>query len=158
VHGTVVAILLPKGSEHMETIFYGAESNSFGLGLLDQIGVLVSGERLVVCRNLGELRGSLLKPAYDLLAAILVASSRHDLLDLLSIAELLHSVRVILILPDWERETISIGHALRPRFLTWPAWNSNEVIAVLAKMLGNAEKGQSMSKRNKFNKQEESTS
>jgi hypothetical protein len=142
----------------MELLFYCAGPNDFSSRLLDEISILVSGKSLVVCRSFEELKGSLLKPEYDLFAAILVVSSRHDLLDLLSIAELLHSVRMILILPDWEQETISIGHALRPRFLTWPAWNPNEVIAVLAKMLGNAEKCQSKWKNNNFNKQEELTS
>jgi hypothetical protein len=142
----------------MELIFYCAGPNGFSSRLLDEIGVLVSGKSLVECRNFEELKGSLLKPEYDLFAAILVVSSRHDLLDLLSIAEFLHSVRIILILPDWEQETISIGHALRPRFLTWPAWNSNEVTAVLAKMLRNAEKCQSMQKSSSFRKQEELTS
>jgi hypothetical protein len=142
----------------MDLIFYSADPNDFSSSLLDQIGVLVSAQELLVCGNSEELKGSLLKPGYDLFAAILVVSSRHDLLDLLSIAELLHSVPIILILPDWEQETISLGHALRPRLLTWPAWNSNEVVAVLAKMLGNAEKCQSIWKSNGFNKQEEPTS
>ncbi|MGA2735036.1 MAG: hypothetical protein ABSG35_20860, partial [Syntrophobacteraceae bacterium] len=53
--------------------------------------------------------------------------------------DFLTSVRVILVLPDCEQETISKGHYLKPRFLTTD-WNSEEVIAVLAKMLRSVEK------------------
>ncbi len=126
----------------MELIFYCADSNDFSSGLLDQVRDLVPVERLVMCRNFVELQASLLKPEYDLFAAILVVSSRHDLLDLVSIGEFLRSIRVILILHDREQETVSKGHDLKPRFLTWPDWNSREVIAVLGKMLENVEQFQ----------------
>ena len=128
----------------MKLIFYCADPNDFSAGLLGQIGSLVPAERLVVCRNFEELQSSLLKSAYDLFAAVLVVSSRHDLVDLLSIREFLTSIRVILVLPDCEQETVSKGHGLKPRFLTWPAWDSCEVIAVLCKMLGSVEKCQGM--------------
>jgi len=123
----------------MELVFYCADPNDFSLGLLDHIVARVHAEKLVVCGSFKELRASLLKPEYDFFAAILVVSSRRDLLDLLSIGEHLRSTRIILILPDREQETVSKGHALRPRFLTWPTGNSNEVIAVLAKMMSSAE-------------------
>jgi len=121
----------------MELIFYSNDRNDFSSGLLDQISALVPMESLVVCRNFRQLRRALLKPAYNLFAAILVVSGRQDLLDLISMARFLRSIRIILILPDREPETISKGHALRPRFLTWPAGDSGEVISVLHKMLAN---------------------
>lgn len=123
----------------MKLIFYCADPNDFSSGLLDQIGSLVPAERLLVCRNFERLQRCLLKPENDLFAAVLVASSRHDLLDLVSIREFLTSIRVIIVLPDCERETVSKGHDLKPRFLTWPAWDSCEVVAVLRKMLGTVE-------------------
>ncbi len=128
----------------MKLIFYCADPNDFSAGLLDQIGSLVPAERLVACRSFAELQSSLLRSAYDLFAAVLVVSSRDDLGDLLSIREFLTSIRVILVLPDCEQETVSKGHDFKPRFLTWPAWDSCEVIAVLRKMLGSREKCQGM--------------
>jgi hypothetical protein len=123
----------------MNVIFYCADANDFSSRMLHNVSALVPGGKLIECGNHKELHRCLLKQGFDLFAAILVISSRKDLLDLLSIAELLHSVRVILILPDWEQETISKAHELKPRFLTTD-WNSEEVIAVLAKMLRNVEK------------------
>jgi hypothetical protein len=128
----------------MELIYYCTELNDFNTRLLDQVRALVAGDRLLVCRNFGELQASLLKPEYDLFVGILVVSSRRDLLDLLSIGDFLRSIRLILILHDREQETISKSHDLKPRFLTWPDWNSREVIAVLRKMLGNVAQSQGM--------------
>jgi hypothetical protein len=125
----------------MELIFYSAGKNDYSSGLLEQIRTLVPTENLVVCRDSRQLRGALLKPAYDLLAVILVVSCSQELLDLCSMG-FLRSINVILILPDHEPDTTSKGHALRPRFLTWPGSDSREIISVLHKMLSNAQKCQ----------------
>ena len=63
--------------------------------------------------------------------------SREDLVDLLSIRNLLDDLRVILLLPNREKETINKGHTLRPRFLTYADSNLLNVAAVLSKMLRN---------------------
>ena len=128
----------------MELIFYSARTDDFSSSLLDQVGSLIPVKNLVVCRNLKQLREALFRPAYELFAAILVAAGSQDLLNIVSMAEFLHSIRVILILPDRERDSILIGHALRPRFLTSSACNPNEIVAVARKMLENAEKYRNM--------------
>ena len=67
--------------------------------------------------------------------AVLLAASKGQLSELLSLRELLNDVRIILILPDRGRETISQGHLLRPRFLSYADGDLTDVIAVLSKML-----------------------
>jgi hypothetical protein len=118
-----------------DLIFYTTGQSDFTSGLLGQIGALIPEKNIILCEDIKQLRAALLKPAYNLLAAILAVSGRQELRDLISIAKFLRSTRVILILPDRELETVSQGHALRPRFLTWPAKAPYEVIAVLHKML-----------------------
>ena len=122
-----------------DIIFYNTCQSRFTSGLLDRIGALVPPPNIILCKDIGQLRAALLKPAYNLLAAILTVSGRQELLDLVAIAKFLRSARVILILPDKELETVSQGHELRPRFLTWPAAAPGEVMAVLHKMLANAD-------------------
>lgn len=122
-----------------ELIFYNAGKSDFNSGLLEQIGGLVPPENIIQCKNMRQLQAALLKPAYNLLAAVLAVSDRQELTELVSITKFLRSTRVILILPDRELETVSEGHALRPRFLTWAARPSGEVIAVLHKMLARAD-------------------
>lgn len=68
--------------------------------------------------------------------AVLIAHYRHELFKICSIRYLLRDLRLILILPDEQDETISIGHLLRPRFLTYIDSNLEAVVDVLTKMLG----------------------
>jgi len=52
------------------------------------------------------------------------------------LSDWLWDTRIILILPDRDRETITNGLKLRPRFFTYADEDFGEVAAVLAKMLG----------------------
>ena len=55
---------------------------------------------------------------------------------MLSLRKLLSDLRLILILPDRDRDTVMSAHALRPRFLTYADGNLDDIAAVLRKMLG----------------------
>ena len=83
-----------------ELIFYNTGQSDFTSGLLAQIGALVAPENIIMCKDIKQLRAALLKPAYNLLAAVLAVSGRQELYDLISIDKFLHSTSVILILPD----------------------------------------------------------
>lgn len=67
--------------------------------------------------------------------AVLYAADRQDLANLLSIRDLLDDVRIILILPDDKKETVSAGHRLRPRYISYAGGNFENVAAVLNKMM-----------------------
>ncbi len=54
-----------------------------------------------------------------------------------SMKDLIGDIRIILILPDTEGDTISLGHKLYPRFASYADGNFKDVAAVLEKMLGN---------------------
>jgi hypothetical protein len=67
--------------------------------------------------------------------AVLLAQSNDQLLELVSLKDYLEDIRIILILPNMERETISKGHLLRPRFVDCTRENFSTVGAVLEKMI-----------------------
>lgn len=73
--------------------------------------------------------------------AVLLVSSREDLDDVLSIKEQLRDVRIILILPDKEDETVSRGHTLYPRYLSYVDSGFEDVKAVLRKMINGPDQG-----------------
>jgi hypothetical protein len=73
------------------------------------------------------------------LIAVLVAENGEELKHLLSAEEFIDGIPVILILPDQERETVSAGHRLRPRFVSFLNSDFKDVSAVLGKMLERAE-------------------
>ena len=66
--------------------------------------------------------------------AVLLAESQQQLLDILSLHDLLENVRVILILPDRVYDTTSKGLLLRPRFMEYIDGNFENIAAVLNKM------------------------
>ncbi len=74
-----------------------------------------------------------IRERFDL--AILVATNRQELEAYLSSKALLENIRIVLIIPDYEHETINMGHKLRPRFMTHIGSDPSMVEAVLKKMV-----------------------
>ena len=65
---------------------------------------------------------------------ILIPNKREQLDQLLKMKELLQDFRLILILPDSSEETVTRGHLLMPRFLTFIDNDMAEVLHVLGRM------------------------
>ena len=85
--------------------------------------------------SIKKLSGRLKRPVADRAVMVLIAADHTDLFDLFTIRELYATIRVIVILPDREDESVKLGHKLRPRFLTYVNGAVSEVHAVLKKML-----------------------
>lgn len=87
--------------------------------------------------SIKELTKRLQRPRKEELVGIFMPSGEEDLSNLLSINHLVRDIRIILVLPDRNEKTISIGHSLRPRFLTYADGDLRDVEAVMNKMMGN---------------------
>ncbi len=92
-------------------------------------------------RSVEHLARRLRRLAGSSTVAVLVAAGRSDLLRLLSLEEWIEDVRILLVLPDRRRETIAMGHRLRPRFLSYVDSDPGEIASVLARMLEGAAEG-----------------
>ena len=66
---------------------------------------------------------------------VLVANEREELAELLPIMPLFRRVKIILILPDREPETIKLGYQLEPRFLSFIDSGFTMVKEVVQRML-----------------------
>lgn len=77
----------------------------------------------------------LLQSTYDIHIAVFLATTKEELSEILSVRHLFSDIRIILVLPDREHDTISKAHALRPRFVTYADSDFLDVAAVLSKML-----------------------
>jgi 6-phosphogluconate dehydrogenase len=86
-------------------------------------------------RTITNLAHRLSQPAAEVPIVVLLAAGKKDLMDIISIRTLLMDCRIIIILPDREDDTISKGHSLRPRFLSFIDSDFTELGAVLSKML-----------------------
>lgn len=106
------------------------------MGIGARLRGLVPDENLEVYRSIEEL-AQVLHRLYDHnTIAILQARDREELLRIISLRELLQGMRVILLIPDREEETISMAHSLRPRFLGSGKSDLSDTMSVLRKMLG----------------------
>ncbi len=121
----------------MVLLFYANENEDAGQRFFNMNQGLPLEDRGEFYNTITDLTRKLRQPRGDLTIAVLLAGCREELLGFISIKNLLDRVRIILILPDREKDTISIGHKLYPRFLSYGDGNLKDVDAVLKKMIGN---------------------
>jgi hypothetical protein len=121
----------------MGLLFYANENEDVGQRLFNMNQGLPPEDRGEFYNTIDDLTRKLQQPRDDLTITVLLAGYREELLDFISIKNLLDRVRIILILPDREKDTISIGLKLYPRFLSYADGNLKDVDAVLKKMIGN---------------------
>lgn len=119
----------------MSLILYVKDQDGAGKRLQRVIEAVLPPSQMTVITDKEVLDRRLTKPRDGVNIAVLLASTRQDLEGLLTLADPYWELRIILILPDREGETISKGHSLRPRFLTFSDSNFEDVEAVLRKML-----------------------
>lgn len=119
----------------MKCIFYEKKSGGLAAKLLEMLKALAGENTTEMYHTIKKLSQRLTKPVDDRAVMIIIPSDRGDLLDILSLQKLLCDIRVIIILPDREDESVRIGYKLKPRFLTYVNGDLVEVHAVLSKML-----------------------
>jgi hypothetical protein len=119
----------------MRVLYYGTTNNGAGKRLQKAIESVVPIEDTEVCRNIEELGKRLRLPTCDLSISVFFTQSKAELFDLILLKELLLNLRILLVLPDGDNETITMGHTLFPRFLTYADSDFKDVEAVLKKII-----------------------
>ena len=119
----------------MKVLYFAPMENGVCKRLQQSIEEVVWLENMEIYRTFEDLSGRLHQPLHNLSVAVLLATNREYLQELLSIRDLITDVRLIAVLPDRKKETIAKGHLLRPRFLAYADGDFADVAAVLEKML-----------------------
>jgi len=119
----------------MNLFFYAPLMDKQGKELYQKIGGLCFNTGLELHCSLGSLSKRLCQPIKDFSIAILYLAKKENLLEILSIRDLLFGIRIILVLPNRETDTISKAHILGPTLLDYSDSDFTEVGAVLNKML-----------------------
>lgn len=119
----------------MSVLYYFREDHPVGHRIRGVIETVVTLEQIEIYRSMDELSGRLCRAAGNIWAAILFGATAEDLYDFIGAASLLEDIRIILVLPDHETETVRGGLVLRPRFLTYIDSNPFEIGEVLSRML-----------------------
>lgn len=91
------------------------------------------------CTSLDTLLHRLRAPENTQAILVLAPADGDDLAKLIAIRNLMMDRRIILILPDTQEETISGGHRLAPRYLSYRDGDFMDVAAVIGKMLKNTQ-------------------
>ena len=117
----------------MGLFFYATDIKGTGKPLWDLYQDLSSEYQREFFQSIDTFSQKLRQPQGYQSVAILLASTQEELTDILTIRNLLDNVRIILIVPDRDKETISKGHILYPRFLTYVDSDFNWIAAVLKK-------------------------
>ena len=118
----------------MNLIFYSREDDESSRQVMDRLRRGAEGERLVICRTVSEISKTLFQSTYNALAAVLTIADGEDLQEVLSIQDVLQSVKVILILPDAQKDFMSQLHVLHPRLLVQRDEDPGKVAAVIRKI------------------------
>jgi hypothetical protein len=119
----------------MKLLYYVKTMDGAGKKLHSVIQSLFHLLPIEILRTIESLNRRLRQPVNNFNIAVLLASSKEDLLDLPALRDLFWNLRIILIIPDRKSETVAMGHMLRPRFLSYADGDFNDVAAVLEKML-----------------------
>jgi hypothetical protein len=91
--------------------------------------------RLEVFTHLEELVMSLQRPEVDPAVVVLVIGSRMELDELLPLKPVLQNTRIILVLPDQARETLTLAEQLDPHYIKQPGDNFGELAYVVDEIL-----------------------
>lgn len=116
----------------MRLFCYARDADNAVSTLLDKLRSLDCGKDMEVCRSLACLSQRLKEPTFERELAVIVAATREELDGLLAIRDLLQDIRIILVLPDHESDTVSQGHKLSPRFVSYIDRDFWDVVAVLS--------------------------
>ena len=124
-----------KGKVEMSLLFYATIRVEAEKRLYCTIERVVPKEKIEIYRSIGSLALRLGQPLDTSTIIIILAVNREELLNIFSIRDLLTDIRLILIIPDREKETLSKAHSLSPRFLSYIDDDFTDIVAVLDKML-----------------------
>jgi hypothetical protein len=117
--------------------FYSAVCKEPGERLLRIVEKAAPGKNIEICRDVATLSNALCRPRDGERIVILLAASGKDFLDIFTLRDLLLDIKIILVLPDSDPDTLSKGHLLRPRFMIECNSDFQQVAGVIKRMIGN---------------------
>jgi len=120
----------------MHLVTYWNEKNRNGKRLSSAIKDVVPLNSLYVFHRIEDLSRGIHRIPWGSSIAVLLTSSTKELSEIIALRGLFLERRIILILPDRKKESISKGHTLFPRFLSYVDSDFRDVRVVLKKMIG----------------------
>ncbi|MCP4576931.1 MAG: hypothetical protein GY846_11670 [Deltaproteobacteria bacterium] len=123
----------------MIIVFFSNSKSEAAERLLGDIQRKFYGHRIEIAPTVKALREWFHHPMTERIIHILVPENRQQLEELGYMGDLMNDNPIILILPDREPHTVSTGHKLYPRFVSYLDSDFSYVTAVLSRMVENVE-------------------
>lgn len=115
----------------MKTVLYANGLKNLGEKLEKLIQVQASGTLLESCDSIEHFSQILRQPLNNVSVVILLVESRGELIEFNSMSTLFDNSRVILVLPDRDKDTLSLGVELKPSFVSYVDSDLNDIASVL---------------------------
>ncbi len=121
----------------MMIVFYYDAKNEAARGLLKDIQIKFNGHQVEIVPTIKALWERFHQPRTERSILILVPQNRPQLEELTQMGELINDHPILLVLPDRDLQTVSTGHKLYPRFVSYLDSDFSCLSAVLNKMIEN---------------------
>jgi len=115
----------------MTVLLFANDFLKYSKYLRQKLEIINDYGQLIECNKISRLSEHLQYKTEDTQIGIFCVEHEYDLDRLFTIQNLLESVFVIIILPHIDDNMIAKSHRLRPRFISYPETNFEDVIAVL---------------------------
>lgn len=116
-------------------LFFAAEKNR----VVEMLEQLLDKQRLTrrvtYCRTLGALERRLRRPRHNIEIVLISISDAIEMAKLTEMRQLLLDLRLLLVLPKRNEDTVAWAHKLGPRFIAYADNGVEQIGAVLDKML-----------------------
>jgi hypothetical protein len=119
----------------MNIFVYTAGTSAKGSHLIRDVRQAAPKAGLEVFRTYQTLSERLLKPRNALSIAILVAPKRDELMALIPLRGYFRETKILLILQDQDKETISLAHRLFPTYVSYTENNYSRTLLVLQNLI-----------------------
>jgi hypothetical protein len=115
----------------MKSVLYTKGRSDIAEKLIAIVSRQISETRIMVCNSIELLSNKLRQPLNNISVIILLITSRDELIQLNLMSSLFDNSRVILILPDRDKATLSLGFELKTSFVSYIDSDLQNVISVL---------------------------
>lgn len=123
----------------MIIVFFSSAKSEAAKRLLKDIQRTFHGHQIDMVPTVKALFERFHSPMTDRTLLILIPENRQQLEELICLGDLMNDDPVFLVLPNRNPITVSTGHRLYPRFVSYLDADFSHVTAVLAKMIENVE-------------------
>jgi hypothetical protein len=103
--------------KQMRFLFYATENDGDGKRLQSMVENMFSTKNLEILHTIEDLESSLRVPLGKNSVAVLMATSVGELKEFIPLKNLMGNISLVLVVPDYEPETLELAHLLLPRYM-----------------------------------------